>query len=107
MLLSVLHLLSVYMVRHSTTAPLHILKRRTLMLSPLAAAAAAACTCVAPLRAALQCKAFPGCLGPEVAEAAAAAQGRSGVVFSVGMALDVSQRDRLVTLLREQVRGMR
>jgi hypothetical protein len=48
-----------------------------------------------------------------VAEAAAAAQGRSGVVFSMGMALDVvfsvgmaldtSQRDRLVQLLREQV----
>jgi hypothetical protein len=59
------------------------------------------CLCVV-----LQCKAFPGCLGPEVAEAAAAAQGRSGVVFSVGMALDVSQRDRLVALLREQVGGL-
>jgi hypothetical protein len=53
----------------------------------------------------LQCKSFPGCLGPEVAEAAAAAApgGRSGVVFSVGMALEVGQRDRLVGLLREQV----
>jgi hypothetical protein len=54
----------------------------------------------------LQCKSFPACLGPEVAEAAAAAAGgRSGVVFSVGMALEAEARDRLVALLKEQVGG--
>lgn len=49
----------------------------------------------------LQCKAFPACMGQDVA--AAAAQGTSGAPFSLGLVLRERQRDKLIQVLESKV----